>query len=76
MQELNMNVKCLLAVCEESNHDELLSSSKVKRNSLIAPPSVDSPAFNRKPLVAIGTLDIQVRYSHVSGFLFFFLCEK
>ncbi|CAM6096461.1 unnamed protein product [Calypogeia fissa] len=59
MQDLNMKVKCLLAVCEESNHDELLVSSNDKRNALIWPPTLDSPAFSKKPLVAVGTLDIQ-----------------
>jgi hypothetical protein len=63
MQDLNMNVKCLLAVCEESDHDELLSASKENGRSFITPPTLENAAFSRKPLVAIGTLDIQVSIS-------------
>ena len=64
LEALDMRVKCLLAVCRQSTL-ELLSSSggRVATPSHLAPPSVFSVDMNGdEPLVAIGTLDIQVSH--------------
>lgn len=57
-------MKCLLAVCRQSTLDSLsLAGGRVALPYHLAPPSVPSVDMNGdEPLVAIGTLDIQVRH--------------
>lgn len=65
MEALGMRVKCLLAVCTQSALEEILSERfSLPVPSYLAPPTV--APLNRdadQPLVAIGTLDIQVSHS-------------
>jgi hypothetical protein len=64
LEALDMRVKCLLAVCQQSTLESLSSSGgRVATPSHLAPPSVSSVDMNGdEPLVAIGTLDIQVSH--------------
>lgn len=59
---LGMRVKCLLAVCRQSTFESLsFPGGCAAKPSQLAPPSVASVDTNgTEPLVAIGTLDIQV----------------
>ncbi|KAG0612160.1 hypothetical protein M758_6G006800 [Ceratodon purpureus] len=62
---LDMRVKCLLAVCRQSTLESFsLSGGRVATPSHLVPPIVSSVGMNGdEPLVAIGTLDIQVQKS-------------
>jgi hypothetical protein len=72
IQALGMRVKCLLAVCERSALDSFLLSAPgvgiadTAMRSLLAPPELSSMEVGKSnALVAIGTLDIQVRHQTI-----------
>lgn len=63
MQALGMRVRCLLAVCNRAELEAFLSADGgVSWPMYLSPPSVNpQEPDSTKALVAIGTLDIQVR---------------
>ena len=63
-EALGMRAKCLLAVCLQSTLESLsISGRRVATPPYLAPPSVSSVNMDGdEPLVAIGTLDVQVSH--------------
>lgn len=60
-EALGMRVKCLLAVCRQSSVESI--GGGVATSCLLAPPPVPSiDSSSTGALVAIGTLDVQVRH--------------